>query len=231
MRTVTWSVLITLILAAAACGSNDDTSGTGGSGGSAGTAGSGGAAGATGGNAGAAGSSDAGKTSETLAHHDGTSTGNFSPWVNAATDHSEIAVRFTPSSYPATLKTVRLRIANTVAGTDVPFDLRGYADGGTAPSDTVLFTVSPKPVAKDQLDDWLDVAVPDTEISSGSFWIGVQWDPAPVASNQGADSFFLRPDVALDAPDDHVVRGDSWITFTAAKFPIGDLLIEAIVEH
>ncbi len=229
MRTATWSVLITLICAAAACGSDDDTSGSGGSGGGAGSAG---AAGAAGGSAGAGGSSDAGKTSETLAHHDGSSqTGYFSPWMNAATDHAEIAVRFTPTSYPATLKTVRVRISNVVAGKDVPFDLRGYADGGAAPSDTELFTVSPKPVAKDQLEDWLDVTVPDTLISSGSFWIGVTWDPAPLASNQGADSFFLRPDATLDAPDDHMVRGDTWITFTDAKFPIGDLLIEAIVEH
>ncbi|MBK7585876.1 MAG: hypothetical protein IPI67_37535 [Myxococcales bacterium] len=230
MRTISILTLV-LLLGVTACGSDDDpaSNGTGGTGGA--TGGASGAGGSSGTGTGGATGGSAGTTSETLSHHGATQVGSFSPWVMDLNDRSEIAVRFTPTTYPSTLTKVRLWVYNPTAGEDLPFDVRGYGDDGTLPTDTILFTAAPQPVAKDQVDGFLEIDVPDTEIKSGAVWVAVEWKPPPLALDQGAGSFYTTTDDTLDHPDDHVGWTTKWTTFTEAKLPVGDVFIEAIVEH
>ncbi|MBK8996209.1 MAG: hypothetical protein IPM35_10755 [Myxococcales bacterium] len=223
--------VLLVALGALSCGEESSESGstTGGAGGSAGA--SGGSAGASG--AGGSAGSDAGKTTETLAHHDGQPpVAAFSPWMQSATDRAEVAIRFTPPSYPTTLKSVRLYTENP-SGADVPFDVRVYADDAGSPKTSeVLAAATPKPVASSSLDGWLDIDMPKTSLAAGSFWVAIQWDPAPLAADNGKTSFYTTCDSALDHPDAHVVYvTDKWLTFTQAGLPVADLLVEAVIEH
>ena len=227
--------LIMFFVAAAAiagCGGEDGADGSGGGT----TAGGGqGGAGATAGGAGGVGGAggSGGVVVETLAHHDDLDpVGHFSPWVADESEHAEVALRFTPTSYPATLTAVRLWLFDAT-GESTPYDLRVYADDADRPGEVVA-TADPKPATKMNVNGWHEVEVPATTIDAGSFWVAIEWNPPPLASVSGANSFLIGSDASRDAPDDHVVlTSTGWLTFTEVGFPaaLGDLFIDAVVVH
>lgn len=110
---------------------------------------------------------------ELLAYDNGVYAGN-----NGGTAGHTRVVKFTPSTYPVTLKRVRFRLLTT---TSTQFDIRVYDDNGaggipgtqlTPSSSTTLST------GNTWIWKWYDIS-PIT-ITSGSVYVGIYWTQAPV---------------------------------------------------
>lgn len=86
-----------------------------------------------------------------------------------------ISVRFTPDSYPATLKTVRFYVWDETA---YPFELHVWDDDGSAgaPATNLITPFTVDPVVSSLYDEvaWFDVDLSEYEITidSGSFYVG-----------------------------------------------------------
>ena len=128
----------------------------------------------------------------------GESGTHSSPWGDGSSSQQPaMAVKFTPSSYPLTIKSVTIYAINNT-GADQMFNVYGFSDLFT---ETDIFT----PVLNQSIPDTGSssayeetINIPATTISSGSFYIAVEWVTKPLSADSGANSFFLCTDSHLD---------------------------------
>ncbi len=179
--TKTWQVLAAVALATMGCGSDDAEAGSGGAGGAAGSgasAGSGGAAG-SGGGAGAGGSAGAAGTTatvdEVLQYDDGVCDITNGPGGDSGPG-GMIAGCFTPSAYPAKLKSADFFIA---AGGKVTttFGVRVFRADGPGGEPKTEIAIPETTAAATQGDSWVtvDLAAAGVTIDSGDFCVAMEW--------------------------------------------------------
>ncbi|GFO66899.1 hypothetical protein GMLC_04780 [Geomonas limicola] len=151
-----------------------------------------------------------------------------SPWGDgSASLQPAMAVKLTPSFYPVTFTSVTIYPSNTT-GSDQAFNVRGFSD---LSAQTEMFP----PVLNQAIPDTggayaaKTITIPPTTISSGSFYIAVEWVTKPLASASGSNAFFLRTDSHLDAGNASFVRyaGSTWSSLESISAGAGDLGILA----
>jgi hypothetical protein len=127
----------------------------------------------------------------------GESGTNSSPWGDGSLSATPaMAVKFTPVTYPLTITSVTIYVLNNT-GSDQMFNLNGFSD---LPTETEIFS----PVQNQSIPNTgtsclkETVNIPATTISSGSFYIAVEWITKPLSSSSGSNSFFLCTDSHLD---------------------------------
>lgn len=154
---------------------------------------------------------------------------NVSPWGDGSSSaNPAMAVKFTPAAYPLTVRSVTIYATNNT-GSPQQFNLYGYSD---LAAETPLFS----PVPNQSLPytgtskTAVTVNIPDTVITSGSFYIAVEWVTKPLSSASGTNAFFLCTDSAPDYPGTSFIRfsGTSWESLESASATAGDL---GIVVH
>jgi len=68
-----------------------------------------------------------------------------------------------------------------------------------------------------------NIKIPDTLISSGSFYVAVEWVTKPLDSLSGANSFFMLTDANMDYPDRNFIRyGSTWSSYPSRNPGHGD---------
>ena len=154
----------------------------------------------------------------------GESGTHSSPWGDGSlSDRPAMAVKFTPSSYPLTIKSVTIYAINNT-GVDQMFNVYGFSDLST---ETDIFT----PVLNQSIPDTgsssayeMTINIPATTISSGSFYIAVEWVTKPLSADSGANSFFLCTDSHLDYLNTNFIRFEStWDTYESISATGGDI--------
>lgn len=147
-----------------------------------------------------------------------------SPWGDGSASHRPaMAVKFTPSSYPVTIKSVTVYAINNT-GSDLLFNVYGFSD---LSAETDIFT----PVTDQSIPDTgtsayyeKTIDIPDTAISSGSFYIAVEWVTKPLGAVSGTNSFFLCTDSSLDYLNTNFIRFTStWETYESVTATGGDI--------
>lgn len=153
-----------------------------------------------------------------------------SPWGDGSSSHRPAeAVRFTPASYPFTIRSVTVYAKNNT-GYPQSFNLYGYSD---LEQESDLFA----PVLNQTLPDTgssyiaKTVSVPETTVSAGNFYIAVEWVAKPLSSESGANSFYILTDGQLDYPQANFIRfGNTWTSLASmTNVTAGDLGI--VVNH
>lgn len=154
----------------------------------------------------------------------GESGTHSSPWGDGfSSQQPAMAVKFTPSSYPLTIKSVTIYAINNT-GADQMFNVYGLSDLFT---ETDIFT----PVLNQSIPDTGSssayeetINIPATTISSGSFYIAVEWVTKPLSADSGANSFFLCTDSHLDYLNTNFIRFEStWETYESISATGGDI--------
>jgi hypothetical protein len=70
----------------------------------------------------------------------------------------------------------------------------------------------------------MTINIPATTISSGSFYIAVEWVTKPLSADSGNNSFFLCTDSHLDYLNTNFIRFEStWETFESISATGGDI--------
>jgi hypothetical protein len=141
-----------------------------------------------------------------------------SPWGDgSAAHHPAEAVKFTPSSYPVTITSVTIYAKNNT-GTDQLFNLYGYSD---LASETGLFGPLTNQIIPDTGTSFIakTVNIPRTTITSGDFYVAVEWVTKPLFSVLGTNSFFIITDNRLDFPASNFMRfsGTTWNSFASLR--------------
>jgi hypothetical protein len=138
-----------------------------------------------------------------------------SPWGDGSSSHQPaVAVKFTPASYPVTIKSVTI-YANNSTGSSQLFNVYGYPDlaAPTQSLQPLLFPTVLNQSLPDKGSSYIakTVAVPETTITTGSFYIAVEWGTKPLNSASGANSFFILSDSRIDYPRTNFIRfGTTW---------------------
>jgi hypothetical protein len=154
----------------------------------------------------------------------GESGTHSSPWGDGSSSQQPaMAVKFTPSSYPLTIKSVTIYAINNT-GADQMFNVYGFSDLST---ETDIFT----PVLNQSIPDTGSssayeetINIPATTISSGSFYIAVEWVTKPLSADSGTNSFFLCTDSHLDYLNTNFIRFEStWETYESISATGGDI--------
>jgi hypothetical protein len=149
---------------------------------------------------------------------------NSSPWGDGSvSQRPAMAVKFTAASYPVTITSVTIYAVNNT-GSEQVFNVHGFSDLST---ETEIFpsvqnNILPDNGTSPQLKT---ISIPATTISSGSFYIAVEWMTKPLTSVSGANAFFLRTDSHLDFPSASYFRfsGTTWSTVESVSATAGDL--------
>lgn len=147
-----------------------------------------------------------------------------SPWGDgSAFQRPAMAVKFTPRSYPVTITSVTIYATNNT-GSDQAFNLHGFNNLSTEARifDPVMNQSLPVTGTSSTART---VNIPATTISSGSFYVAVEWVTKPLTSVSGANSFFLRTDSQLDLANTNFIRysGTTWSTLESKNAAAGDL--------
>ena len=149
---------------------------------------------------------------------------NVSPWGDGSlSQRPAMAVKFTPASYPVTITSVTIYAKNNT-GSDQMFNLYGFSELST---ETAIFS----PVQNQSIPDTgtsnlkKSISIPATTISSGSFYIAVEWVTRPLTSSSGANAFFLCTDSHLDYATTSFIRfvGTTWSSLESTSATTGDL--------
>ncbi len=186
----------------------------------------GGGGGGGGGNSGGATSSvpTNGTISNFTVGQNGTST---SPWGDGtASDQPAMAVQLTAPSYPVTLTSVTIYASNNT-GSDQFFNLYGYSDLTTL---TQIFSpMMNQAIPNTGTGHFAEtIAIPPTTISSGSFYIVVEWVTKPLVAQSGHNAFFLQTDSHMDHPNTSFMRfTTTWEPLESVSATAGDLGIFA----
>lgn len=147
-----------------------------------------------------------------------------SPWGDGSlSQHPAMAVKFTPTTYPMTITSVTIYPKNNT-GTDQKFNLYGFSD---LASENQIFS----PVLNQSIQDTgtsytaKTISIPATTITSGSFYIAVEWVTKPLTSASGTNTFLLRTDGHLDFTNTSFVRytGSIWSSLESVNAMAGDL--------
>jgi len=140
-----------------------------------------------------------------------------SPWGSGnAFSRPAMAVKFTPTSYPVTITSVTIYPVNNT-GMDQLFNLFGLSD---LSAETDLFSPVLGQVIPDTGNSYFakTIDIPPTTISSGSFYIAVEWVTKPLSAVSGANSFFLRTDSRLDHLDTNFMRSSAiWRSYESVS--------------
>jgi len=149
---------------------------------------------------------------------------NSSPWGDgSSSQRPAMAVKFTPASYPVTITSVTIYAKNNT-GADQLFNLYGFSDLST---EAVIFTPALNQSIADTGTSNLGktISIPATTISSGSFYIAVEWVTKPLSATSGANAFFLCTDGHLDYANTSFVRysGTTWSSLESINTTSGDL--------
>jgi hypothetical protein len=149
---------------------------------------------------------------------------NSSPWGDGSlSQRPAMAVKFTPASYPVTITSVTIYAKNNT-GADQLFNLYGFSELST---EAVIFTpVQNQSIPDTGTSNWgKTISIPATIISSGSFYIAVEWVTKPLATTSGANAFFLCTDNHLDYANTSFVRysGTNWSNLESINTTSGDL--------
>jgi hypothetical protein len=157
-------------------------------------------------------------TSGTLAYYSAGQNGMLrSPWGDgSSSDQPAVAVEFTPASYPITIRSVTVFAKNNT-GVDQPFNLYGYTDLTSASN---LFNPVLNQTIPDTGSSYVakTVDIPPTPITSGSFYIAVEWVTKPLSSLGGTNSFFMLTDSNPDYMDRNFVRaGSTWYSYASMR--------------
>jgi hypothetical protein len=152
-----------------------------------------------------------------------------SPWGDGSSAaRPAMAVKFTPSSYPVTIKSVSVYVANN-SGSDRTFNLYGFSENLAA--ETKIFTPLQNQVVPETGNSCLErhIPIPETTITSGSFHIAVEWNTKPLSASSGNNSFFLCTDSHLDNFSTNFWRftGTAWTGTEATAASSGDFGILA----
>jgi len=102
-------------------------------------------------------------------------------------------------------------------GVDQSFNLYAYSD---LTSESSLFAPLLNQVIPDTGTSYIakTIKIPGTLISSGSFYIAVEWVTKPLDSLSGANSFFMLTDANPDYADRNFVRYDStWYSYASMR--------------
>lgn len=132
-----------------------------------------------------------------------------SPWGDGSASHRPAeAVKFTPTSYPFTIRSVTIYAKNNT-GYPQLFNLYGYSD---LTQETDLFAPVLQAIPETGTSYTAKtVSVPETTIAAGSFYIAVEWLTKPLDSVSGANSFYILTDGLLNYPQRSFMRfGDTW---------------------
>jgi len=179
---------------------------------------------------GACGGGDSASDVRTLGYYTAGQSGtSVSPWGDGSSSaNPAMAVKFTPAAYPLTARSVTLYATNNT-GSAQQFNLYGYSD---LAAETPLFS----PVLNQSVPytgtskTAVTVTISDTAITSGSFYIAVEWVTKPLSSVSGANAFFLCTDSTLDYPSTGFIRfsGTTWASLESTSAIAGD---PGIVVH
>jgi hypothetical protein len=154
----------------------------------------------------------------------GQAGGSSSPWGDGSSSHRPaMTVKFTPTFYPVTIKSVTIYARNNT-GSDQMFNLYGFSELST---ETDIFS----PVLNQSIPDTgascfgKTINMDATAISSGSFYMAVEWVTKPLSSDSGANSFFLCTDGHLDYTNTSFFRftGTAWSSIESISATSGDL--------
>jgi hypothetical protein len=154
----------------------------------------------------------------------GESGTNSSPWGDASSSQRPaMAVKFTPTSYPLTITSITIYPRNNT-GFDQMFNLYGFSELST---ETEIFSSVQNQIIPDTGTSYIGktINIPATTISSGSFYIAVEWVTKPLASASGTNSFFIRTDSHLDYTNTSYCRftGTTWSSLESISATAGDL--------
>ena len=163
---------------------------------------------------------------------DNTDTHNsgMSPLGDGSASHRPAAaVKFTLEFYPLTIKSVDIYLMNDT-GSDQMFNIRGIT--GDLLSEIDLFNpVLNQTIEQTSICTKKTIVIPETVISTGSFYIAVQWITKPLISDIGNNSFRLCADSQNDHPNTNFVRINTWDTLEFVSNRIGDLAISVNYSH
>ena len=166
----------------------------------------------------------------TLKYDDGTHEGGCSPWSDEV--GSEIAVRFTPLSYPVKLEQVQFFVGSAgIPATS--FEVRIYDDGnGSSPGDR-LDTGGITGVASEG-NEWVtvDVSYRNISITDGDFFVSMYWSTAP--GGTGADAQFLGHDFSAPIDNRTMVKygaSGAWKARNSESGCYADAMIRAVVGN
>ena len=173
------------------------------------------------GGAGSSNTSNSGTIGSYTVGQDGTVS---SPWGDgSSTQRPAMAVKFTPTSYPVTISSVTIYARNNT-GSEQKFNLYGFNELST---ETELFNhVQNQSLSYAGTSNVVkSINIPATTISSGSFYIAVEWVTKPLTTAAGTNAFFLCTDSRLDYPNTNFIRlfGSTWASVESIGAPIGDV--------
>ena len=110
-------------------------------------------------------------------------------------------------------------------GADKMFNLYGFSEDLSA--ETEIFSTVQNRSIPDTGTSCLKktIDIPATTISSGSFYIAVEWVTKPLSSVSGSNSFFLCTDSHLDYTNTNFIRftGTTWSSTESISATAGDL--------
>jgi hypothetical protein len=143
--------------------------------------------------------------------------------MGRSSDRPAMAVKFTPASYPLTIKSVTIYAINHT-GTEQMFNLYGFSELSTETNifSSVLDQSIPDTGSSSYYEKTIDI--PETTISSGSFYIAVEWVTKPLSAVSGTNSFFLCTDSKLDYINTNFMRFESsWENYESINATGGDI--------
>ena len=170
-------------------------------------------------------------SSTTLKYDDGISDLNFRPWSDNI--GSEVAVRFTPISYPARLNQVQFFVSgNSVIAASTVFQVRIYDDDNGGYPGTLLSKSFPTASATKQ-GEWVtvDVSQQGISVADGDFFVSMYWLTPPGASGEN-DNQSLGMDGTAPIHGRSFAKwggNDSWHPMSYATCGDMDAMIRAIV--
>jgi hypothetical protein len=152
---------------------------------------------------------------------------NISPWGDGSSSHKPaVAVKITPQAYPITINSVNIYVQNTT-GSNQMFNLRAFSENLS--SETDLFSPKLNEIIPNTGTTYIkmSISIPSTVISSGSFYIVIEWVNKPLNASSGSNSFFLCTDTSNTTNTNYWrYAGTMWETTESIGAPCGDFGIE-----
>ncbi|MFH2091849.1 MAG: C13 family peptidase [Pseudomonadota bacterium] len=140
----------------------------------------------------------------------------------------EIAVRFTPSSYPVKIKSIKFYV-NTWYTPDTTFGVKIYSADNGHPG---ILLNDPITASAATGNEWVevDVSAENIVVTSGDFFAAMVWLTAPGPDYNLAQSTCIDTSVPISQRTYWKWPDGSWTTFISGQYGYGDATIRAIVD-
>ena len=171
--------------------------------------------------------------SEALKYDDGTREDGIRPWSDEV--GSEVAVRFTPSSYPVILRQVRFFVSGSSgSAASTLFEVRIYDDDNGSYPGTRLNGAAITASANNA-NEWviIDVSQQNIMINEGDFFVSMYWLAPPGSAGQNETQVVgLDTNTPIDGRS-YVKWGgsDSWYGMSSTPGGDRDVMIRAVVQE